>query len=203
MEAEGEHQPTFHLRSRLRWSRVFLWAGLSAVVLFTPLDWSGCGFFRHGVVEFLHLFYVFSWFVIFFALRLRWRLLLMIVTAPWFFYSLGLHGVAEENAAPEAAAVGALRQFQSSLDAYRSEHQQARYPESLPAVTLSPYAAKFYVFKYIPARDADGRIASYLVQATPRRRDCYLYLSFTIVDDGKVLYTFEPRAATAADKTLE
>jgi len=173
------------------------------VVLFTPLDWSGCGFFRHGAVEFLHFFYVFSWFVIFFALRLRWRLLLLVATVPLVFYSFALNGVGEENAGPEAAAVGALRQFQSSLDAYRSEHQQEGYPESLPAVTLLPYAAKFYVFKYVPARDTDGRVVSYLVQATPRRRDCYLYLSFTIVDDGKVYFTFDPRAATAADKMLE
>lgn len=192
-----------YIRSKLSWARVLVWAALFTAVLFTPLDWSGCGFFRHGAVEFLYFFYVFSWFVVFFALRLRWRLLLLIVTAPLVFSYLGLHGVAEENAAPEAAAVGALRQFQSGLDAYRSEHPQEGYPVSLPVVTLSPYAAKFYVFKYVPARDAGGRIVSYLVQATPRRRDCYLYLSFTIVDDGKIFYTFEPRAATAADRTIE
>jgi hypothetical protein len=192
-----------YIRSKMSWTRVLVWAALFTVVLFTPIDWSGCGFFRHGAVEFLDFVYVFSWFVIFFALRLRWRLLLLIVTAPLVFYSLGLHGVAEENAAPEAATVGALRQFQSSLDAYHSEHQQEGYPESLPAVTLSHYAAKFYVFEYVPGRDTDGKIVSYLLQATPRRRDCYFYLSFTIADDGKVFYTFEPRAATTADKMLE
>ena len=74
---------------------MFLWAGLFAVVLFTPLDWSGCGFFRHGAAELLHFFYVFSWLVVFFALRLRWRLLLLIVTTPLVFYFLGLHGVWE------------------------------------------------------------------------------------------------------------
>jgi hypothetical protein len=203
MEPSTKRPPILHFRSKLPWRSVVLWAALFTVVLFTPLDWSGCGFFRHGAVEFLYFFCVFSWFVIFIALRLGWRLLLLIVTAPLVFSYLGLHGVAEENAAPEAAAVGALRQFQSGLDAYRSEHQQEGYPVSLPVVTLSPYAAKFYVFKYVPARDADKRIVSYLVQATPRRRDCYLYLSFTIVDDGKVFYTFDPRAATPADKLLE
>ena len=83
--------------------------------------------------------------MVFFALRWRWRLLLLIVTTPLVFYFLGLHGVSEENAAPEAAAVGALRQFRSSLGAYRSEQKQEGYPESLPLVTLSPYAVKFYV----------------------------------------------------------
>jgi hypothetical protein len=202
MAPDGERQPTFRLRSRLRWSRVVLWAGLFAVVLFTPIDWNGCGFFRHGAVEFLHFVYVFSWFVVFFALRLRWRLLLLIVTAPLVFYSLGLNGTGEDNAAPEAATVGALRQFQSSLDAYRNEHQQQGYPELLPTIGVSPYA-KFYIFKYVPARDADRRVASYLVQATPRRRECGFYMSFTIADDGKVFYTLEPRAATTADKNLE
>ena len=70
---------------QVSWARVLVWAALFTAVLFTPLDWSGCGFFRHGAVEFLYFFYVFSWFVVFFALRLRWRLLLLIVTAPLFF----------------------------------------------------------------------------------------------------------------------
>ena len=29
------------------------------------------------------------------------------------------------------------------------------------------------------------------------------YVSFTIADDGKVFYTYEPRAATTADRILQ
>ena len=173
------------------------------MALFTPIDRSGCGFFRHGAVELLHFVYVLLWFVIFFALRLRWRLLLLIVTAPLVFYSLGLHGIAEVNAAPEAATVGALRGFQTSLNAYRNEHQQQGYPKSLPTMAVSPYAEKFYIFKYVPSRDSGGAIVGYFIQATPKRRDCDFSVSFMITDDGKVFYTYQPRAATTTDKTLE
>jgi hypothetical protein len=202
MEPEGDRQAIFHLRSRLRWSRVFLWAGLFAVVLFTPLDWSGCGSFRHGAVELLHFVYVFSWFVIFFALRWRWRLLILVVTVPVVLVFFGLHGVPDENAGPEAAAVAGLRQIQNSLQTYRSEHQQD-FPASLASVRLLPYAQKFYKYEYVPSRDKSGEIVGYVVQAMPRRRDCDFYLSFTIADDGRVFYTYQPRAATKADKILE
>jgi hypothetical protein len=203
MDPDGERRPSLHFRSGLRWSRVGLWAGLFAVALFTPIDWSGCGFFRHGAVELLHFGYVLQWFVVFFALRFRWRLLLLVVTTPLVFYFLGLHGIAEENAAPEAATVGALRGFQSSLNAYRNEHRQQGYPESLPTMTPSPYAEKFYIFKYVPSRDSGGAIVGYVVQATPTRRDCDFSVSFTITDEGKVFYAYQPRAATTADQTLE
>jgi hypothetical protein len=191
------------IRSKMSRTGVLVWAALFTVVLFTPLDWSGCGFFRHGALEFLHFFYVFSWFVIFFALRLRWRLLLLIVTVPVILSYFGLHGIPEENAGPEAAAVGALRQFQSALNTYYAEHPQQGYPESLPTIKQSPYAQKYYMYKYVPTRDANGMIAGYSIQATQRRRDCDFYLSFTITQDGKVFYTYEPRAASAADKTLQ
>src|SRR5580704_739966 len=202
MEPNGERQPSLHFRSGLRWSRVGLWAGLFAVALFTPIDWSGCGYFRHGAVELLHFVYVLLWFVIFFALRLKWRLLLLVVTAPLVFFSLGLHGIAEENAAPEAATVEALRGFQSSLNAHGNEHQQQGYPESPPTMTLSPYAEKFYFFRYVPTRDAGGAIVGYVIQATPKRRECDFSVSFTITDDRKVFYTYQQRAAMAGDKTL-
>jgi len=192
-----------YIRSKMSWTGVLVWAALFTVVLFTPLDWSGCGFFRHGAAEFLHFFYVFSWFVIFFALRLRWRLLLLIVTVPVILSYFGLHGIAEENAGPEAAAVGALRQFQSALSTYQAEHPQQGYPESLPTIKQMAYAQKYYMYEYVPTRDADGKIAGYSIQATQRRRDCDFYLSFTITQDGKVFYTYEPRAASAADKTLQ
>jgi hypothetical protein len=68
---------------------------------------------------------------------------------------------------------------------------------------LSPYAQRFYKYEYVPSRDLSGKIVSYYIQATPKRRDCDFYVSFTITDEGKVFYTFEPQAATTTDKLLE
>jgi hypothetical protein len=69
-------------------------------------------------MEFAHFGYVFAWMVIFFALRMRWRLLLLVVTVPLVLLFFGLHGIPEENAGPEAAAVAGLRQMQSRLQTY-------------------------------------------------------------------------------------
>lgn len=198
----SEQRPDSYLRSRLTFAGIVVWAVLISVLLFIPSDWRGCGYLRHGAREFLYFGYVFAWSVIFFALRLRWRLVLLAVTAPVLFLYFGLHGVAEENAGPEAGAVEELKRMQSGLQTYWSEHQE-EYPESLPSMTFSPYAHKFYKYEYVPGRDASGRIVGYFVQATPVRRDCYFPLSFTIVEDGKVFYTYEPRAATPRDRILE
>jgi hypothetical protein len=179
-----------------------LWASLVAVILFVPADRNACGFFRYGAMEFAHFGYVFAWMVIFFALRMRWRLLLLVVTVPLVLLFFGLHGIPEENAGPEAAAVAGLRQMQSRLQTYRSEHQQ-EFRASLPSASLLPLAQKFYKYEYVPSRDSDGAVVGYVVQATPKRRDCDFYVSFTITEDGKVFYTYQPRAATAADKILE
>lgn len=179
-----------------------LWALLVAVILFVPADRTGCGFFRYGVMEFAHFGYVIAWMVIFFALRMQWRLLLLVATVPVVVVLFGLHGIPEENAGPEAAAVAGLRQIQSSLQTYRSGHQQ-QIPAALPSAALSPHAQKFYKYEYVLGRDKSGGIASYVVQATPKRRDCDFYVSFTITDEGKVFYTYQPRAATTADKILE
>lgn len=191
-----------YVRSKLSRSRVVLWALLVTVILFVPADRNGCGIFRYGAMEFAHFGYVFAWMVIFFALRMRWRLLLLVVTVPVVLLFFGLHGIPEENAGPEAAAVAGLRQIQSSLQTYRSEHQQ-EFPASLPSASLSPFAQRFYKYEYVPSRDSSGAIVGYVVQATPKRRDCDFYVSFTITEDRKVFYTYQPRAATTADKILE
>jgi hypothetical protein len=179
-----------------------LWALLVAVILFVPEDRKGCGFFRYGAMEFAHFGGAFVWMVAFFAVRLRWRLLLLMVTVPVVLFYFGLHGIPEENAGPEAAAVAGLRQVQSTLQTYSRQHQQG-FPSSLPYLWLVPHEQRFYKYEYIPSRDKSGGIVGYVVQATPKRRDCDFYVSFTIADDGKVFYTYEPRAATTADRILE
>jgi hypothetical protein len=64
-------------------------------------------------------------------------------------------------------------------------------------------AEKFYRFQYIPSRSADGKTHGYLVQATPARRDCEFHRSFTLVDDGKIFWTLEPRVAILTDSLLQ
>jgi hypothetical protein len=190
------------VRSKSSFGKALLWAGLVAVLLFAPFDWNGCGFFRRGATELVHFGFTFAWFVIFFALRLKWRFLLLVVTLPVLLYFFGLRGVPEENAGPEAAVVGGLRQIQAGVETYRREHQQ-QHPESLASMPISAFAQKFYTYEYVPRRDATGRIVGYLVRATPKRRDCDFPSSFAIADDGKVFYTLEPRAAATTDKILE
>jgi len=203
MQASPVRQQDSSIRSTFSWTRVVLWAGLVAAVLFGPSDWSGCGFYRHGAREFLHFAYVFGWLLIFFWLRMKWRLLLLCFTIPFLLTFYGLNGIQEENAGPEAVAVSELKQIRIEFQDYRHEQQQEAYPESWrPAIKLRD-ASKFYKFEYVPRRDASGKIVSYLVQATPVRRDCDFYVSFTIADDGKVFYTHEPRVATTGDRFLE
>ena len=122
----------------------------------------------------------------------------MVATVPVVLFYFGLHGIPEENAGPEASAVAGLRQIQSSLQVYRSEHKR-EFPASLPSAGLLPYTQKLYKYEYVPSRDKSGEIVSYVVRATPKRRDCDFYVSFTITDDGKVFFTYQPRAATTTD----
>jgi hypothetical protein len=131
---------------------------------------------------------------------MRWRLLLLLVSIPALvFVANGRWGLVEMNAGAESAAFQALRQMQSSLSASRAELHQQEYPDTLPSMNLSPYAQKYYRFEYIPRRSANGKIVSYIIQATPARRDCDFHRSFTITDDGRVFWTLEQRAATVSD----
>jgi len=101
METSSKPVQDSYVRSKLSWSRVVLWASLVAVILFVPADRNGCGFFRYGAMEFAHFGYALAWMVIFFALRTRWRLLLLVVTVPVVLFFFGFHGIPEENAGPE------------------------------------------------------------------------------------------------------
>jgi hypothetical protein len=147
--------------------------------------------------------YSFGWLVLFLAVRTKWRILLLVVTIPAIILHFGLNGTPEMNASAESGAVEALRQMQSSLHAHHDQRDQQGYPDALPTVKLShPAAQKYYRFEYVPSRSADRKIVSYLIQATPARRDCDFPRSFTITDDGRVFWTVEPRAATPSDTFL-
>ena len=61
-------------------------------------------------------------------------------------------------------------------------------------LTLSPYAVKFYVFKYVSQLGMpDGKIFELSVfRRRQRRRDCYLYVElYDCVMHGKIFYTFD------------
>jgi hypothetical protein len=130
VERTAESPSNFLVRSRLSWPKAIVWAAMVDAILFVPIEWRGCGFFRYGAMELLHFGYVFGWLVTFFVLRMRWRLVLLAVTVPPLLVFFCLHGIAEENAGPEAAAVASLRQIRSSLEAHRSQHEQQGYPIS-------------------------------------------------------------------------
>jgi hypothetical protein len=200
METTGKHRTNTLVRSEMGWREVTAWAALTTSLLVAILNWRGCWLFRYEPQNQIVFIYPFTWLVLFFALRMRWRLLLLLVSIPALvFVANGRWGLVEVNAGAESAAFQALHQMQSSLSASRAELHQREYPDTLPSMNLSPYAQKSYRFEYIPRRSANGKIASYIIQATPARRDCDFHRSFTITDDGRVFWTLEPRAATLTD----
>jgi hypothetical protein len=203
MGTTSEHRsPAFSVRSGLSLGKVFAWAVLATAVLLLLVVLNGCWLFRYGPGGFAVFVYVFVWLVVFFALGTKWRFVLLVVTLVAAIPLVGLRGIAEQNARPEWAAVEALHQIQSSLRAYNIEHQEQVYPDTLPVLTLSQMAEKFYRFQYLPSRSADGKAHGYVVQATPARRDCEFHRSFTLLDDGKIFWTLEPRAASVTDTLL-
>jgi len=200
MEATGERQPNTLVRSQMGWTKVTAWAALTTSLLFAILNWHGCWLFRNEPQNLAVFFYPFAWLVLIFAVRTRWRLVLLLVTIPALVvYANGRWGLVEMNSGAESAAFQALHQMQSSISASRAEHQQQDYPDTLPSMKLSPYAQKYYRFEYIQRRSVSGQIVGYIIQATPARRDCEFHRSFTITDEGRVFWTLEPRAATLSD----
>ena len=200
MKVTGERQPNTLVRSQLGWTKVTAFAALSTAALFAVLNWHGCWLFRYEERNLAVFFYPFAWLALFFAVRTRWRLVLLLVTMPALFvYANGRWGLSEQNSGAESAAFQALHQMQSGINASRAEHQQKDYPDTLPSMDLSPHAQKYYRFEYIPKRSESGEIVGYIIQATPARRDCEFHRSFTITDEGRVFWTLEPRAATFSD----
>lgn len=201
METESAQKTHSVIRSRMSWPQAMVWGALSTPVLFAIVNWKGCWLFRHDFRDLLDFIFVFAWLALFFAIRARLRLLLLFVTILVILTDTRF-GMVEMNAAAESSCVQALHQMQSSLGAYRIEHQQQGYPAAMPRVKLSSTAEKFYRFEYVPNRLVSGTIAGYLIQATPARRDCDFHRSFTITDDGRVFWTLEPRAAMLSDAIL-
>jgi hypothetical protein len=183
---------------------VTAWAALATSLLFAIVNWQTCWLFRNEPRNLAVFLCPFAWLLLFFAVRTRWRLVLLLVTIPALvFYANGRWGLSEMNSGAESAAFQALHQMHSSLSASRAGHHQQEYPDTLPSINLSPYAQKYYRFEYIPRRLASGEIVGYIIQATPARRDCEFHRSFTITDDGLVFWTLEPRAATLSDMRYE
>jgi Tfp pilus assembly protein PilE len=199
MEINVERRGGKPIRSGVSWPRAFAWSALLTAILFAFLNWHGCWLFMYGAEGLVVFAYPFTWLLIFFVLRTRWRFVLAALTllaAPAFSTRFGM---VEQFAGFESTAVTALQQLQSKLEAYRSENRKEEYPETLPTVKLTDRARKYYRFAYVPSRSADGKVLHYVIQATPARRDCEFHRSFTIAEDGKVYWTLEPRAATLSD----
>jgi hypothetical protein len=201
MATEAAQKTYSFIRSRMSWPKVIAWGALATPLLFVIVNWKGCWLFRHDFRGLLDFVYVFVWLVLFFAIRTRLRLLLLLVTILVILTDTRF-GMVEMNASAESSCVQALHQMQSSLGAYRVEHQEQGYPDAMPHVKLSFTAEKFYRFEYVPIRSVSGTVVGYLVQATPARRDCDFHRSFTITDDGRVFWTLEPRAAMLSDAIL-
>jgi hypothetical protein len=188
----------------MEWTRATAWAALTTSLLFAIRNWNGCWLLRNEPLNPVIFFYPFAWLVLFFAIRTRWRLVLLSITAPALvLYANGRWGLIEMNFGAESAAFHALHQIQSSLSASRARHHQQEYPDTRPSMNLSPYAQKYYRFEYIPRRSASGEIVGDIIQAAPARRDCEFHRSFAITDEGRVFWTLERRAATLSDTQYE
>lgn len=183
------------------WTKAAVSAVLITAGFFAFVNGHGCWFFRNQLRDIVVFSFPFAWLLLFFGLRTRERLILLLVAVIAIISGLGtgFWGISEANAAAEVAAFQALHQMQSSLSGYHVEHQLREYPLDMPSMTLTPSAQKYYRFEYLPRRSASGEIVGYVIQATPARRDCDFHRSFTITDDGRVFWTLEPRAATVSD----
>jgi hypothetical protein len=138
------------------------------------------------------------WFAAFFLVRPVLRALLVAITLILIF--LPGH---EQYPHAESSCVRALREMHASIEADSAKNGRQEYPGAftIPKVSLS--ARKLFKFEYVPLRLEDGRIEGYTIQATPICRDSGPPRSFSIVEDGTVHYTHEPRAATRSDAQLE
>jgi hypothetical protein len=201
METTGGRPTNDGVRLRMRWTKAAVLAALVTAGLFAFDNGHGCWFFRNQLRDLVLFSFPFAWLLLFFGLRTRGRLILLLVALIAIVTTLGtgFWGMSEMNAAAEVAAFQALHQMQFGLNTYRVEHQLREYPDTMPSMTLTPSAQKYYRFEYIPSRSASGEILGYTIQATPARRDCEFHRSFTITDDGRVFWTLEPRAAILSD----
>jgi hypothetical protein len=166
MTATTEHESNILVGSGRGWTKATAWAALTTSLLFAILNWRGCWIFRNEQRDLVVFVYPFAWLVLFFAIRTRWRLALVLVTIPvLLFVANGRWGLSEMNSGAESAAFEALHQMQSNLNASKVEHHQQEYPDTLRSIEVSPYAQKYYRFEYIPRRSAGGGITGYVIQS--------------------------------------
>src|SRR5713226_8235389 len=125
MEVTGGRQPKTLVRSEMGWMKATAWAALVTLLLFAVLNWHGCWLFRNERRDLVIFFYPFAWLVLFFAVRTRWRLVLLLVTIPLLVWvGNGRWGLSAMNSGAESAAFQALHQMQSSLNTSRAERHQ-------------------------------------------------------------------------------
>src|SRR5689334_19098567 len=98
MQATGDRSSKRLVRSELGWMRVTAWAAVATLLLFTIMNWRGCWLFRNEQRDLVVFVYPFAWLVLFFAIRTRWRLALVLVTIPvLLFVANGRWGLSEMN----------------------------------------------------------------------------------------------------------
>jgi hypothetical protein len=162
------------------------------------LNWHSCWPVLRDPEELLIFGFMFIWFAAFFLIRPVLRALFVAITLIVIF--LPGH---EQYPHAESSCVGALREMHASIEAIRANNARQEYPGTFTFSNVPPSARKVFKFEYIPLRLEDGRVEGYTIQATPICRDSGPPRSFSIVEDGTVHYTHEPRAATRSDFRLE
>jgi hypothetical protein len=185
------------------WLKALLYGAVVTPSVFLFVNWKGCWLYEHNLRDLTVFTYVFAWVVLFCVVRVQWRVILTAITVLGLIPAIGLHGPYERHAAAESATVEALRKMHSSLGIFREQHPDQGYPSQLPKVDLSQLAQKYYQYKYLSIRSAEGKTNNYTIESTPTRRTCDFYYSFTLADDGRIFYTAEPRAATSSDRVVE
>ena len=110
-------------------------------------------------------------------------------------------------AAGESAAVGHMKNLAWEVEAYKKQHPEEGYPKNLPTIASSSQAVraeKLYEIVYKTVHSNPGGPADrFLIQETPRWRQCGYIRSFAISEDGVLHYTVEMRSATASDQAIQ
>jgi len=191
-------------RSWKRWAQSAMGAVLICDFSFAYLNRNGCWLYWRGSTGITIFLLVAAWLFLLFGLRWKGRISLVLVPFAviilWPTDIIWVH-----HAAAESRAVATLRNLRANLENARITQPKDGYPQVMPTVNWSLDSFHpAYRYEYVPSRSPQGKIFEYLIRATPARPDCGCCIrSFTLLDDGRIYVTLEPRPATMLDPLLQ
>jgi hypothetical protein len=139
----------------------------------------------------------FAWLVLFFAVRTRWRLVLLLVTIPALaMYANGRWGLVEMNSGAESGPFQALQQLQSTISASRKEND---YPDALPSMNLRCTRKSITVSNIFHGARQMEKLSATSSKPLRRGATANFTEALRLQMTDRSSWTLEPRAATLSD----